>query len=61
MMIMHCSNAAQHFAAISDSGPLRRADMLAMLDPAFKKAIKDQGIILTTWRELMRRRTQNLH
>ena len=61
MMIMHCSNAAQHFAGISDSGPLRRADMLAMLDPAFKKAIKDQGIILTTWRELMQRRTRSLH
>jgi hypothetical protein len=30
--------------------------MLAMLSPAFKKALQDQGIILTTWRELMRRR-----
>jgi hypothetical protein len=56
MMIMHCSDAGDHFAQISDSGPLRRGDMLAMLDPAFKKALKDQGIILTTWRELMRRR-----
>ena len=60
MMIMHCSDAGAHFARISDSGPLRRADMLAMLDPAFKKALKDQGVILTTWRELMRRR-QNIH
>jgi hypothetical protein len=58
MMIMHCSDAAEHFAHISDSGPLRRGDMLAMLDPAFAKAIRDQGIILTTWRELMRRRAQ---
>jgi chitin disaccharide deacetylase len=58
MMIMHCSDAGAHFAAISDSGPLRRSDMLAMLDPAFKKALKDQGITLTTWRELMRRRSQ---
>jgi chitin disaccharide deacetylase len=56
MMIMHCSDAGKHFASISDSGPLRRADMLAMLDPAFKKAIEDQDIILTTWRELMQRR-----
>jgi hypothetical protein len=30
--------------------------MLAMLNPDFKKALKDQGIILTTWRELMSRR-----
>src|SRR3984957_13434615 len=49
MMIMHCSDAGAHFAHISDSGPLRRGDLLAMLDPAFKKALKDQGIILTTW------------
>jgi hypothetical protein len=61
MMIMHCSDAGTHFAAISDSGPLRRGDMLAMLNPAFKKALKDQGIILTTWRELMRRRSQIPH
>ncbi|HTR31052.1 MAG TPA: polysaccharide deacetylase family protein [Puia sp.] len=60
MMIMHCSDAGAHFTRISDSGPLRRGDMLAMLDPAFKKALKDEGIILSTWRELMRRR-QNMH
>jgi len=57
MLIMHCTDATPAFTAhISDSGPLRRGDMLAMLDPAFKKALKDQGIILTTWRELMQRR-----
>jgi predicted glycoside hydrolase/deacetylase ChbG (UPF0249 family) len=61
MMIMHCSDAATHFAHISDSGPLRRGDMLVMLDPAFKKALSNQGIILTTWRELMRRRSQIAH
>lgn len=59
MMIMHCTDATPAFTIhISDSGPLRRADMLAMLDPAFKKALKDQGIILTTWRELMQRRSK---
>jgi len=56
MMIMHCSDAGEHFTHISDSGPLRRGDMLAMMDPAFKKALQDQHIILTTWRELMQRR-----
>ncbi|HXD76887.1 MAG TPA: polysaccharide deacetylase family protein [Puia sp.] len=56
MMIMHCSNSGAHFAHISDSGPLRRGDMLAMLNPAFRKALRDRGIILTTWRELMKRR-----
>lgn len=58
MMIMHCTNTSPAFIRISDSGPLRRGDMLAMLNPAFKKALHDKGIILTTWRELMERRTR---
>jgi predicted glycoside hydrolase/deacetylase ChbG (UPF0249 family) len=64
MMIMHCSEAGAHFAHISDSGPLRRGDMLAMRSPEFKKALQDQNIIVTTWRELMKRRNspvQNPH
>lgn len=60
MVIMHCTNPSAVFQYISDSGPLRKADMLTMLDPAFKRALADQHIVLTTWRELMRRRT-NLH
>jgi hypothetical protein len=27
-----------------------------MEDPTFKKFLKDEGIILTTWREVMQRR-----
>jgi chitin disaccharide deacetylase len=30
--------------------------LLAMTDPAFKDALKKEGIILTTWRELKERR-----
>jgi len=56
MMIMHCTAPSEIFQHISDSGPVRKADMLAMMDPAFKKALKDEGIILTTWRELKQRR-----
>ena len=56
MMIMHCTNPSPVFKEISGSGPTRKGDMLAMLDPAFKKALQDQGIILTTWRELKQRR-----
>lgn len=56
MVIMHCTATTPHFQQISDSGPLRKADLLAMLDPAFKKALRDQHIILTTWRELLERR-----
>jgi hypothetical protein len=56
MMIMHCTDAGPDFKFISDSGPTRKGDMLAMLNPAFKKALADQGIILTTWREVKQRR-----
>ena len=56
MMIMHCTDAGPDFKYISDSGPTRKGDLLAMMNPAFKKALKDQGIILTTWREVKQRR-----
>ncbi len=56
MVIMHCSATTEVFPHISDSGPLRRADMLAMLSPELKKYIQENGIILTTWRELIERR-----
>ncbi len=58
MVIMHCTAPSPVFEHISDSGPLRKADMLAMIDPRFKKALADQHIVLTTWRELMQRRQQ---
>jgi chitin disaccharide deacetylase len=56
MMIMHCTRPSDLFKYISDSGPVRKGDLLAVLNPAFKKALTDQGIILTNWRELKERR-----
>jgi hypothetical protein len=56
MMIMHCTNTSPTFKYISNSGPVRRGDMLAMIDPAFKAALEQEHIILTTWREVMQRR-----
>ncbi len=56
MVIMHCTAPTDVFPHISDSGPIRRADMLAMLDPAFQRFLKEQGFILTTWSELLSRR-----
>jgi hypothetical protein len=58
MMIMHCTATTEVFPFISGSGPLRKGDMLAMMDPEFKAAITREGIILTTWRELMERRAK---
>lgn len=56
MLIMHCTAPTEVFKEISDSGPSRKADLEAMLDPAFKKALQGEGIILTTWREVKQRR-----
>jgi chitin disaccharide deacetylase len=56
MMIMHCTETGPEFKYISESGPTRKGDLLAMMNPAFKKALKDEGIILTTWREVKQRR-----
>lgn len=56
MIIMHCTATSEIFKHISDSGPTRKGDMLAMMDPAFKKALQSEEIILTTWRELKERR-----
>ena len=61
MMIMHCTATTEVFEHISDSGPLRKGDLLAMMDPMFKKALEKEGIILTTWRELMQRREKINH
>lgn len=56
MVIMHCTNTTEVFEHISDSGPNRRGDYLAMIDPKLKAFIEKEGIILTTWREMKERR-----
>lgn len=56
MMIMHCTAPSEVFKHISDSGPVRKGDMLAMMDPVFIKSLQKEGIILTTWRALKKRR-----
>ncbi len=57
MVIMHCTAPTEVFRYISDSGQIRKGDLLAMQDPAFKKFLATEGIILTTWREVMQRRS----
>ena len=56
MVIMHCTSPTEVFSRISDSGEIRRADMLAMLDPEFKAFLEKESYIVTTWKELMERR-----
>ena len=56
MVLMHCTAPTEVFPHISDSGNTRKADLLAMIDPGFKKFLEENKIILTTWRELKERR-----
>ncbi|MBA4848909.1 polysaccharide deacetylase family protein [Emticicia sp. BO119] len=56
MMIVHSSDITDEFKHISASGGSRLADMLAMTNPELKAYIDSEGIILTTFRELMERR-----
>ncbi len=56
MLIMHCTWPTEVFKHISGSGTVRKGDTLVMLDPEFKNYLKNQNIILTTWREIKERR-----
>lgn len=56
MIIVHCSENTENFRRFSGSGSSRQADLEAMLSPELKAYIEEEGIILTTWREVMERR-----
>jgi len=56
MVIVHCTDTSSTFPSISDSGPTRRGDLLAMLSPELRAAVQREGLKLTTWRELKERR-----
>ncbi|GAB4016810.1 hypothetical protein GCM10028808_46420 [Spirosoma migulaei] len=58
MFIVHSTDASEEFKQISSSGGSRLGDMLSMMGPALKAYLKKEGIILTTWREVMQRRKQ---
>lgn len=61
IILIHCTDAGEGFQHISDSGNTRKADLLAMTDPELKKFIREQGFILTTWRELQTKRDNLRH
>jgi predicted glycoside hydrolase/deacetylase ChbG (UPF0249 family) len=56
MIILHATETSETFPFISDSGPTRQGDLDAMVDPRLRRVIEEEGILLTTWRELMERR-----
>lgn len=55
-LIVHCAKDSENFQAITGAAPRWVADGRVMLDPEIKQVIKDEGIILTGWRELKARR-----
>jgi chitin disaccharide deacetylase len=55
-IIVHCTAPTEVFSAISGSGPAREAEMNLMIDRDIKTLIADEGIVITTWRELKKRR-----
>jgi chitin disaccharide deacetylase len=55
-IILHCTIPTEVFPVFSGSSVTRKGDLNAMLDPRLKQYIEDEGIELTTWRELNRRR-----
>jgi chitin disaccharide deacetylase len=55
-IIMHATDTSSTFPYISNSGPTRRGDLLAVTSPELREAAKREGLILTTWRELQQRR-----
>lgn len=57
-IIVHCTVQTEVFSHISGSGPTREAELRLLTDPDVKAFIQNEGIILTTWRELKKRRAQ---
>lgn len=55
-IILHGTRPAPHFSAISGSGGKREAELEMVLAPEVKQVLEEEGIIMTTYRELMQRR-----
>jgi len=55
-IIVHATDTSSTFPFISNSGPTRRGDLLAIISPELREVARREGLILTTWRELQQRR-----
>jgi chitin disaccharide deacetylase len=55
---VHPTKPTEEAAVITEDRELLYGDYLALIDPEVKQAIEDEGVILTTWRELKQRRAQ---
>jgi len=57
-IILHGTRPGENFSAISGSGGKREAELEMVLSDKVRKVIEEEGIILTTYKELMKRRQQ---
>ncbi len=55
-MIIHCTKPDGMIGIINGNRDFLYGDYQAMIDPRTKKAVEEEGIILTTWKELKARR-----
>ncbi len=56
VVIVHASASTPAFREYGDRRGIREADLEAMIDPRLAEVITEEGIELTTWRELHERR-----
>lgn len=57
-MIMHCTDPSETFPVFTGSTETRLGDLEAVMHPEFKQTLEEEGVILTTFREMMERRKQ---
>ena len=55
-MIIHCTKPDDVIGVINGNRDHLYGDYTAMISPELKKVVEEEGIILTTWRELKERR-----
>jgi len=55
-MIIHCTKPDDVIGVINGHRDHLYGDYTAMISPELKKVLEEEGIILTTWRELKKRR-----
>ena len=58
-ILFHASRPSDEFPAVTASSAARGADLKVLTDPRVERAIRERGIILTTWRELHERRQKS--
>lgn len=57
LILTHCARSSESFPAISRSSHICRGDYLALSNPAFHSFLREEGILVTSWREIAERRS----